>query len=198
MGAKRIKELNDTIYGGYEVDLGHVKLTKMKITITYGRLRGARGRLAGRYLHGGSKPIAQIVPRLRAVADASGKLIGAVADVKMAHMLAAKIALESEELQREFDPFYNERVRGLGERHIAVLGGLTRDLFPVNKRAAVTQMSAFNGNIRGSPTRRTITCARRSSVQRRTTRSCMSSTPRPIGRSPSFAPRRRRMASRSS
>ena len=149
MGAKRMKELNDAIYGGYEVDLGyHVKLTKMKIAITYGRLRGARGRLAGRYLHGGSKPIAQIVPRLRAVADASGKLIGAVADVKMAHMLAAKIALESEELQREFDPLYNERVRGLGERHIAVLGGLTRDLFPVNKRAAVTQMSAFNGNIK--------------------------------------------------
>ena len=44
-------------------------------------------------------------------------------------LLAAKIALESEELQREFDPLYNERVRGLGERHIAVLGGLTRICF---------------------------------------------------------------------
>ena len=53
MGAKRMKKLNDVIYGGYEVDLGHhAKLTKMKIAITRSRTGGcaARARLRRRLL----------------------------------------------------------------------------------------------------------------------------------------------------
>lgn len=87
---------------------------------------------------------------LTAVQDDKGKKMGAVADVKNAMIFASICVLESEEHQKTFAPLFDENTRALGERHVPLLAGLTRDLFPLNKRAAVTQMSAFNANMLSS------------------------------------------------
>ena len=151
VGAKKMKEVNDAVYDGHVIDIGDdVKLRKTKVAITSSRLRSAKARLVGRYLHGGAAPIAKYVPKITAVQDDKGKKIGAVADVKNAMIFASICVLESEEHQKTFAPLFDENTRALGERHVPLLAGLTRDLFPLNKRAAVTQMSAFNANMLSS------------------------------------------------
>ena len=58
--------------------------------------------------------------------------------------------LKSKSMQEHYEPLYRPHAKSLGLNHIGLLHGFTRDLLPLNKRAAITQMSAFNSNIKSA------------------------------------------------
>ena len=105
----------------------------MGIKLTRGRLAAARARLVKKYLVGGTSWVASRAPKLTPV-ERGDRVIGAVADAKAAHLLAAIAALESEQLQKHYEPLYDARVAALGPTHVPLINAFTRDLFPLNKR----------------------------------------------------------------
>ena len=148
LGARKMEQINNEVMDGHVVDVGaHLQLRHLKVKLSRGRLRGALKRLIARYGYGGSAPIARYAPKIEPVFNSDGKKIGAFADTKAAHILAAIAVLESEQLQQHYEPLFDARARSLGEHHIGLIHGWTRDLFPLNKRASVTQMSGFNSKI---------------------------------------------------
>ena len=153
IGAERMGRLNDMLYNGLTIDLGDtLKLAKLKVQISTGRLKSAFDRLLVKF---GPLPASEAtssaipgyrIPLITEVFE-SAKSIGAVADIYHAHMFALKLALEDEHTQRFYHPIFNERAKELGKYHIAVCGATSRDLFPLDKQKSVTQVSISVGNI---------------------------------------------------